>query len=355
MARFSDIIGQEQLKNHVQNALRTGHISHACLITGEEGMGKRMFARTFAQALLCENRQEGQIEPCGSCPSCEMAQADTHPDLCTLTHEKDSYGVDEIRTQLVNNVILKPMRSERRIFIIPEADRMNNPSQNVLLKTLEEPPPYVVILLLTERPDALLQTILSRTVELPLRPVQDGEIMRFLMREHRIPDYRAHECAVFAEGNVGRAIRYSSDDRYRTQVERTAVLLKEIDHLSTAAIMERLLQILMPEDAQEETGRKKKRSLKEADRRELDHFLDLLMILNRDAMVYKALGSSEKLVFAEQEAYDRVAAGHSWQLLYGNMRRIGEARDRLSFHVNRDMTMELLMLGFKESKPAKAG
>ncbi|MCR5094926.1 MAG: DNA polymerase III subunit delta' [Lachnospiraceae bacterium] len=347
--RFSEIIEQQQLKDHVQHALRTGRVSHAMLFSGDEGMGKKMFARTFAQAILCENRQDagGMIEPCGECHSCVMAMAGTHPDLRELVHEKATYGVDEIRSQLVSDIELKPMHGDYRIYIIPEADGMNPASQNALLKTLEEPPAYAVIMLLAERPQALLQTILSRTVELPLRPVHDEAIERFLMEKQRVPDYRAHECAAFAAGNVGRAIRFCGDDSFRNMVDGTASLLGEMDRLTTADIMERIGRILFP-DAEQETGKeKKKKGLKEAGSRELGRFLDLLLMLNRDAMVYKATGESGRLVFAAQEAYDRKAAQRSWEALYKNIARIEQARERLAANVNTDMTMELLLLGMK--------
>ncbi|MCR5198534.1 MAG: DNA polymerase III subunit delta' [Prevotella sp.] len=349
--RFSDIVEQQQLKDHLQNALRTGHISHACLFSGDEGMGKKMFARTFARTLLCENRQErdGMIEACGVCPSCMMTEAGTHPDLRELVHEKAAYAVDEIRDQLVRDIVLKPMKGEYRVYIIPEADIMNRQSQNALLKTLEEPPAYAVILLLSERPQALLQTILSRVVELPLRPVHDEAVERFLMEKYRVPDYRAHECAAFAEGNIGRAIRYAGDDSFRNMVEKTAALLKDLDRLTIPEITDRLLRILFPQAPGEEEDKKKK-SIRDAGNRELSRLLDLLLILNRDAMVWKATGDPEKLVFAAQEAYDREAAARSWSHLDRNMRRIEEARERLAANVSAELTMELLFSEMRETK-----
>lgn len=343
--QFSGIIGQEKLKSHVQNALRTGHVSHAYLFSGEEGAGKKMLARTFAQVLLCENRQEkdGIIEPCESCPGCVMAKSATHPDLRILTHEKLGFVVGEIRDQLVHDIGLSPMRAEHRIYIIPEADKMNTAAQNALLKTLEEPPSYAVILLITARPEALLQTILSRTIELPLRPVRDDQIIRYLMQQERVPDYRAKECAAFAEGNVGRALSYAADDRFRDRLEQTTSLLKELDDLATAQIMERLHRIFFPPREDDKQTAKKK--LKDAGIPELMDFLDLLTILIRDAMVWKATGARDKLVFAAQEAYDEKAAAQSWQQLKKNLDFIREARERLNANVSADLTMELLFLG----------
>ncbi|MCR4762468.1 MAG: DNA polymerase III subunit delta' [Lachnospiraceae bacterium] len=348
MSGFSDIIGQNQMKEHLRHALRTGRISHAYLFTGAEGMGKKMVAGTFARTILCENRQErdGMPEACGTCPACVMTQAGTHPDLRILTHEKKTYGIDEVRTQFVQDIVLKPMKGEHRVYIIPEADRMTAAVQNAILKTLEEPPAYAVILLLTERPDALLATILSRTVQLPLKPVSDKEIEELLKSRYRIPDYLAHECAAVAAGNVGLAIGYSGSDRLFRMVEQTAGLLSGLDRLMTADMMERLSEILLDPDP-EAAEKKKKTALKDAGDRELERFLDLLMILNRDAMVYKATGDPEKLVFTKQLAYDREAAKKSWFMLDQNNRRIEEARRRLQSNVNTDLTLELLLLGMK--------
>ena len=355
MMKFTDIIGQESLKHNLQSALLTGRLSHAYLFSGDEGIGKKMLARTVGAALLCQNPQEtdGRIEPCGTCPSCVMVQGDTHPDLRIVQKEKTNYAVDEIREQVVQDIVLQPMIGEHRVYIIPEADRMGIPAQNALLKTLEEPPSYACLMLLSERPQALLPTIQSRTVGMPLKTVPQAKIEQYLMERERIPDYRARECATLAEGNVGRAIEYARSERFAEQVRQTMKLLTELKDLSTPQIMERLQTLLLAAETEEAEGaeekKPKKKGLKDAGDRELARFLDLLITLTRDALVFKA-GAENRLVFADGEAYDREMACLSWEQLYGRIGLIREARERLSANVNTDLVLELLFLGMRMEK-----
>ena len=165
MSDFSDIIGQEQMKEHMQHALETGKISHAYIISGESGSGKEMVAKCFAKALQCSNRQErnGFIEACNECASCRKASTDNHPDIITITHEKPtSIGVDDIRLKLRDDVIIKPYESSHKIYIIPEGEKMTAAAQNALLKTLEEPPEYIVIIILTSNINQFLPTALTK-------------------------------------------------------------------------------------------------------------------------------------------------------------------------------------------------
>ena len=163
MADFRDIIGQEQIKEHLQNALETKKISHAYIINGEKYSGKEFIARIFAMALQCE--EEG-VNPCQKCHSCKQALSDNQPDIIRVTHEKpNTISVDDIRAQVNNDVAIKPYSSPYKIYIINEAEKMTVQAQNAILKTLEEPPEYVVILLLTTNVNSLLSTILSRCIK----------------------------------------------------------------------------------------------------------------------------------------------------------------------------------------------
>ena len=200
MAKFQNIIGQEQIKEHLQNALSTGKVSHAYIINGERFSGKEYIAKIFAMALQCE--RDG-IEPCQECHSCRQALSDNQPDIIRVTHEKPgSIGVDDIRAQINGDIAIKPYSSPRKIYIVNEAEKMTVQAQNALLKTLEEPPAYAVILLLTTNVNAFLPTILSRCVVLNMKPVADEKVKKYLMEELQVPDYKADVCVAFARGNV---------------------------------------------------------------------------------------------------------------------------------------------------------
>ena len=160
MANFKDIIGQEQIKEHLQMALSSGKISHAYIINGERFAGKEFIAKIFAMALQCE---KGGTEPCGECHSCKQALSDNHPDIIRVTHEKpNSIGVDDIRTQINGDIAIKPYSGPRKIYIVNEAEKMTVQAQNALLKTLEEPPRHAIFILATTEKHKILPTILSR-------------------------------------------------------------------------------------------------------------------------------------------------------------------------------------------------
>lgn len=203
MATFQDIIGQEKIVEHLKAAVETGNVNHAYILQGERSCGKEFIARIFAKALQCDNPQNG--EPCCECQSCKQADSGNQPDIIRVTHEKpNTIGVEDIR-KITGDVAIKPYSSKRKIYIINEAEKMTVQAQNALLKTLEEPPAYVVILLLTTNVDALLQTIQSRCVLLTMKPVRDELVKQYLMRDVQVPDYKADVCVAFARGNVGRA------------------------------------------------------------------------------------------------------------------------------------------------------
>ena len=184
MAGFQDIVGQEQLKAHLQGALETQKVSHAYIINGEKSSGKEFIARIFATALQCE---QGDIEPCGQCHSCRQALSGNQPDIIYVSHEKpNTISVDDIRTQVNNDVAIKPYSSRYKVYIINEAEKMTPQAQNALLKTLEEPPEYAVILLLVSNVNTLLPTILSRCVLLNMKPVRDALVKKYLMEEMQV-------------------------------------------------------------------------------------------------------------------------------------------------------------------------
>ena len=170
---------------YISEAYALGRLSHAYIIEGMEGSGKESFADYIAAALLCDRSRQGGgtgltgsgwqaqpggtglIRPCGQCPSCIKAMTGNHPDIIHVQHEKDTVlSVGEIREQVVGDIDIKPYYGPYKIYVIPQAQLMNENAQNALLKTIEEPQPYGVILLLTDNADGFLQTIRSRCIRL---------------------------------------------------------------------------------------------------------------------------------------------------------------------------------------------
>lgn len=329
MARFSDIIGQEMIKEHLQGALSTGKTSHAYIIQGEKNSGKEFLANLFAMALQCE--QQG-TDPCGECASCKQALSKNHPDIIRVSHEKpNTIGVDDIRQQVNGDIVIKPYKGPKKIYIINEAEKMNVAAQNALLKTLEEPPEYGVIILLTTNVEAFLQTIVSRCIVLAMKPVRDSLIQDYLMKEFHIPDYKAAVCAAFARGNVGKARMLASSEDFDNIKDEAITLLKYIDEMEIHEITKAIKKM----------GEYKL---------EINDYLDILAIWYRDALLFKATKDVNHLIFKDEIQYIKKTVSRStYEGIENIIKALDNAKRRLSANVNFDLTMELLLLTIKEN------
>jgi DNA polymerase-3 subunit delta' len=329
MAGFHDIYGQEAIKEHLTNAIRTGKISHAYIINGEKSSGKEFIAKIFARTLQCE---KGQEEPCEECHSCRQALSDNHPDIIRVTHEKPgSIGVEDIRSQVNNDIAIKPYSGPYKIYIINESEKMTVQAQNALLKTLEEPPAYGVILLLTANADALLPTIASRCVRLDMKPVRDDVVRKYLMEELKVPDYKANVCVAFARGNIGRAKLLASSEDFDKVKEEAVTLLKYIHELEISEIVAAIKRI----------GEYKL---------DVTDYLDLFTIWFRDVLLFKATNDANHLIFKEEIKYIRKEADRtSYEGLETILDALEKAKRRISANVNLDLTMQLLCMTIQEN------
>lgn len=329
MASFSDIIGHEQIINHLQNAIRMNKISHAYILDGEEGAGKNLLASTFAQTLQCE---KGQVEPCGQCHSCRQAESENQPDIIRVFHEKpNSIGVEEIREQLCNDIQIRPYSSPYKIYLVDEAEKMTVQAQNALLKTIEEPPAYGIILLLTTNSEAFLPTILSRCVTLKLRPVESSLIRNFLMEKLHTPDYQADVCVAFARGNVGKAWKLARSEHFGELRDHAIHLMRHIRDMEIYEITEAIRKV--------------------ADyKADINDYLDLIILWYRDVLLFKATRQVDTLVFTEEINYIRAQASKSsYEGLEQVIEALEKAKVRLKANVNFELTMELLLLTIKEN------
>ncbi len=164
--------GHEALVQGFRRAVRRGRLAHAYLFTGAAGIGKRLFAVELAKALLCENAAEGELEACDRCPSCVQVEANTHPDYFTAVRPPDvSEFPIELMRELCQTFALKSARGRGKVVSIDDADDLNQESANCFLKTLEEPPPRSVLILIGSTPDRQLQTIVSRCQVIRFAPL----------------------------------------------------------------------------------------------------------------------------------------------------------------------------------------
>jgi DNA polymerase-3 subunit delta' len=329
MAGFGDIIGQEQIKEHLIGALAAGKISHAYIINGEKSSGKEFIARVFAMTIQCER---GETEPCGECHSCRQALSDNHPDIIRVVHEKpNTISVDDIRTQVNNDVGIKPYSSAHKIYLIAEAEKMTVQAQNAILKTLEEPPEYAVIILMTSNVNALLPTIISRCVVLNMKPVADEQVKKYLMEELRVPDYKAEVCVAFARGNIGKAKALASSEDFENVKSEALSLLKYIREMDLSEIIAAIKKI-------------------SEYKLDVNDYLDICSIWYRDVLLFKATNDVNHLVFREEiQALRAVAQRSSYEGIEIVIKALETAKRRLDANVNFELTMELLMQTIQEN------
>lgn len=329
MGTFKDVVGHKDIINYIRNAVREDKVSHAYILNGERGAGKKMLANLFATTLLCE---KGGPDPCNECHSCRQAESGNHPDIIKVTHEKpNSISVDDIREQVNNTIMIKPYQGPYKVYIIPQADMMTTQAQNALLKTIEEPPEYAVIMLLTENADTLLPTINSRCVMLKLRNIKDTLIKKYLMETMQVPDYKADMCTAFAQGNMGRAIMLANSEHFNEIRDEAVQLLKYINEMELSEIVQAVSRIT-------------------AYKLEINDYLDIIMIWYRDVLLYKATKDMDKVIFKDQMKYIKERAKRSsYEGIELIIESLEKAKARLKANVNFDLVMELLFLTIKEN------
>ena len=221
--------------------------------------------------------------------------------------------------------------SKRKIYIINEAEKMTVQAQNALLKTLEEPPAYVVILLLTTNVDAMLQTIQSRCILLTMKPVRDELVKQYLMRDVQVPDYKADVCVAFARGNVGRAKALASSEEFDNIKQDAVALLKYIREMEITDIL---------------TAIKKISEYKF----EIDDYLDIMAVWYRDVLLFKATNDINHLIFKDELPNIKKTADQStYEGIEIIIDALETAKARLKANVSFDLTMELLLLTMKEN------
>ncbi|MDE7283662.1 MAG: DNA polymerase III subunit delta [Lachnospiraceae bacterium] len=329
MAKFTDIIGQEQLKEHLQNAISMNKVSHAYIINGERSSGKEFVAKIFAKTLQCE---KGGTEACDECHSCKQAQSGNQPDIIYISHEKpNTISVEDIRTQINNDIVIKPYSSPRKVYIMNEGEKMTAQAQNALLKTLEEPPEYAVILILTTNVEAMLPTVLSRCVVLNMKPVPDKKLKEFLMKELEVPDYKADICVAFARGNLGKAKMLASSEEFEKVKEEAITLVKYINDMEISEIVKAIKNI-------------------SEYKFEITDYLDILSVWYRDVLLFKATKDANSMIFRDEIQYIRKVADRStYEGIETIVKALQQAKRRLDANVNFDLTMELLLLTIQEN------
>jgi len=221
---WDQILNHQPALERFQRSVERNRLASTYLFVGPEGIGKRTFALKLAQALLCEKRSDSKLEPCGICPGCQQVLAQTHPDLILISKPKDKafipvetfIGDKEHRRQvgLCHEIGLKPFSGGRKIAIIDDADFLNQEGANSLLKTLEEPPPKSLLILIGTSEQRQLSTIVSRSQVIRFEALTNSQVLTILERNNLIEteDVPLETLAQSSEGSVSMAVKLSDPD-----------------------------------------------------------------------------------------------------------------------------------------------
>jgi DNA polymerase-3 subunit delta' len=316
---FGDIFGHDKPLAILKNALVKDRIPHAFLFYGMEGVGKRAVAAVFAGALVCT----GAEAPCNACPSCRKVERQTHPDIATVIPDGQFIKIGAVK-ELQQQMTFRPREGRRRVFVMPEADRMNAPAANALLKTLEEPSSGNILLLTSSRPHALPLTILSRCQQLRFTPLPNAEVARYLREKAGLAEAPAAVLAASAGGSIGRALAMNREDYLAL---RDGIL----EHLAgdePAAALRRLAFAA-------HFG---------TEREEILTRLAILRTCYRDALVLKETAEVRRLVFQDRpETIAAVADRLSGRELLQNITTIEAAAGAIDLNANKSLTLEAML------------
>ena len=216
-------LGNDKAKQTLYKMTKSGRTSHAILLCGEKGCGKKTFARLLAQAFLCESENA----PCGVCDICKKVESKNHVDVEEISEfvRPNSFSVERVR-DIRKNAYISPNEGKKRVFILANADCMSDSAQNALLKIIEEPPETAVFILTAQNREKLLPTVLSRCVTIPLLPVEENEALNFV--SSRYPDFDKDALlklsSVFG-GNIGALSEAVENPKALEEIESAVSLL----------------------------------------------------------------------------------------------------------------------------------
>ena len=340
---FSSLIGNEEVKEALHRLLTGGRVPGSLLFTGEEGIGKKLFALELAKALNCRNR--AGVEACDQCTSCRRIANSTFPPFGNPDDDKErmvwSEHADVAMVRPYKQIIrVKPMRElEReanfrpfegaaRVFIVEDAEYMNDQAANALLKTLEEPPATSHLILTTTNPMALLATIRSRCQMIRFAPIPVAEIERFLTQRESLAADDAQLLAHTSRGSIGRALASDPDD-YRNRRESMLTVLKSLtltgDHAQLLRISEGLAAA--------------------KDRADYEQSLDVLEALIRDAWALSLGRPADSLINSDRvKDLKRIALELRSEKAALWLTLIEELRGALEVNINRRIASDGLLL-----------
>lgn len=318
---FTNIYGHQKQIGMLQKAMAQERVGHAYIFSGLNAIGKKTLAMAFTQALNCENAAE-RYDACGDCSSCRKMLHRNHPDIHVLETQAQFIRIDAIRN-IQEQMTFKPLEGRRRVFIIDDADKMNEQAANALLKTLEEPSADNIIMLVTARPYWLPQTILSRCRHVRMNPLASETVAEFLIEQKQKDPSKALLLASLSGGSIGQALELDSEDMiaFRADLSRILAAANLRDPMSLLTLASFLGQ----------------------DKKEIRQGLKILNTYFRDALVYKETANASMIINADDlPAIASLAYRLNGEQILQNIALVERSNETIEMNVNKSLTLEAM-------------
>jgi DNA polymerase III subunit delta' len=313
---FADVVGHQRPLQIIRRVIETGRVHHAYLFTGMEGIGKRLVALNMAKALNCAG-QAG--EACDRCRPCQLIAKGIHPDVILIDPTGESIKIEQIR-ELERSIAFKPYEARWRVILIDGAEQLTRDAANALLKTLEEPPPWTVIVLSAVTTETLPATVLSRCQRIRFNPLSHEEVKKVLL--DRLSAEELDMLAPLVGGSPGRALQMDSEE------------IKRVKELVLSAFSPSLKQRLqIAQELAHEEGRGKL-------------FLEIMGGWLRDLIIYQETGAEQMLLNRDHlNDIKKVAGGQQTERLLRDFWSLHMIQRGLEAHGNLQLSLESALLG----------
>lgn len=319
---FNGIIGHDRQIENLKNAIRRNNISHSYLFEGEEGLGKKKTALAFSKTLLCKEEEE---KPCNICSSCIKFDSGNHPDFKIIVPNKKGTIVIEEVEKIINAVSTSPFEGKKKVFIIDDSHTINIEGMNTLLKTLEEPPSFMNIILVTSISNKLLPTILSRCQRIRFYPIENAKIRKFLEEDISLDKDRSEFIADFTKGSIGKSIEIaSSEDLFNRRDEVIMIIDNILNGDQTRAL-----------------GAVK---FFNENKDDIESILDIMLYWFRDLLIYKEVGKTSLIINKDKLEILSKQSSIDFNKINDIIEKIEETRVNINNNVNFTLSIETMLL-----------
>ena len=324
---FGNVTGQKQIVESLQDAIINDKVGHAYVFTGSEGIGKRTIAKVFSALLLCDS-QIG-ANSCDDCVSCKLFKEGSNPDFITIKPTGNTIGVDEIRN-IQADIIIKPVYSKRKVYLIIDADKMTLQAQNCLLKTLEDPPYYGIIILTVTNYYALIETIRSRLLRNSFNRNTDVEVRDLIKSKFNIKPSEIDFIIASSNGIIGTALKLAESDEFRKLRDNTIELLFKLEKVNLSEIFSFY-------------------EFFEKNKSDIDDILEIMVTIYRDILVLDETGNQNMLINCDKiDIINSNAKMFTIRKLLRNISLLVTTRLNLKYNANFQLSMEVMLVKLQE-------